>query len=75
MVRKSRKVAGYLFFETVLIEKEEQNICKIFNSISEFESTFGLLKNIFHLEPLCVVNNESSIMHLNVGFSAPFDIC
>ena len=67
---KARKTEGVYFIRTSLQDKDEETLWKIYNTLTEIEATFRVLKTDLALRPVFHKNDESIESHLFLGLIA-----
>jgi hypothetical protein len=67
---KARKTEGVYFIRTSLQDKDEETLWKIYNTLTEIEATFRVLKTDLALRPVFHKNDENIESHLFLGLIA-----
>jgi len=67
---KDKKEASGIYFIRTSLSDSEENLFKIYNTLTEIESSFRVLKTDLSLRPVFHQTDENTLAHINLGILA-----
>ncbi len=68
--KKEKKEFSGIYFIRTSLEDTEKNLFKIYNTLTEVEATFRILKTDLSLRPVYHQTDENTLAHINLGVLA-----